>query len=175
MTRLYLLEVNDGSSTFMDQYDPDKNIMEEMINSNCNYYDENSFTEMISDMDTDHINFSLLHLNVRSLPKNFDAFNEYLQCIEYNFSVIGLSETWFTDISHDSYSLTGFKCISKHRDSRKGGGVALYINNSIQCKQRHDLCMFNDDVECVFCRNKFSLFWQISKCCRRNSLQTAEY
>ena len=152
---LDILEVNDGRSTVIDELDPDKNVLEEVINCNCKYYDENTFNDMIDGMVKDQTKLSLLHLNVRSLPKNFDAFNEYLQCIKHQFSVIGLSETWHTDASCDLYSLLGYECISRNRINRRGGGVALYINNAIQCKERPDLCIFNDYVECVFVEISF--------------------
>lgn len=39
-------------------------------------------------------NLSMLHINCRSLKKNFDFMNIFLDCFDVNFSVIGLTETW---------------------------------------------------------------------------------
>ena len=41
--------------------------------------------------------FSMLHLNVRSLNKNFESLKELLTTINFEFKVICLTETWYTD------------------------------------------------------------------------------
>ena len=45
----------------------------------------------------DKINFSIIHLNDRSLLKNLDQLNSMLRSLKKPFSVIGISETWLTD------------------------------------------------------------------------------
>ena len=37
--------------------------------------------------------FSVLHLNIRSLQANFDALSNFLCDLQYQFSLIGLTET----------------------------------------------------------------------------------
>ena len=37
---------------------------------------------------------SFLHLNIRSMKKNFYNFKEFLKILSFNFSAICLSETW---------------------------------------------------------------------------------
>ena len=39
----------------------------------------------------------LLHYNIRSLNKNFDQLNTFINQLKPNRSVIGLSETWLND------------------------------------------------------------------------------
>ena len=43
--------------------------------------------------------FDILHLNIRSLNKNFDNFKTFLAECSHNFSIICLTETWCTDDS----------------------------------------------------------------------------
>ena len=38
--------------------------------------------------------FSVLHLNIRSIRKNFENFKLFLNSINFTFSVICISETW---------------------------------------------------------------------------------
>ena len=38
--------------------------------------------------------FSVLHLNIRSMKKNFENFKEFLKNLNVSFSVICLSKTW---------------------------------------------------------------------------------
>ena len=40
---------------------------------------------------------SILHLNIRSMTKNFETFQEFYNSLNVNFSIICLSETWTND------------------------------------------------------------------------------
>jgi hypothetical protein len=42
-------------------------------------------------------NFSLVHLNIRSITNKFDHFKELLDSLNTEFKIIGLSETWLND------------------------------------------------------------------------------
>ena len=74
--------------------------------------------------------FSLLHLNIHSLPHNLVKLTDYLSCLIIKFSVIGISETWLKDSSH-SVDISGFKYLHKYRQNRTGVGVRLYISNDL--------------------------------------------
>ena len=64
--------------------------------------------------------FSLLHLNARSLQRNFKNLQSYLMTLEYEFTVIGVSETWLHDFICDLYNLPGYNFIENHRSHRSG-------------------------------------------------------
>ena len=49
--------------------------------------------------------FSVLHINIRSMNKNFEKLREYLSHAKGNFSVIALTETWCNDDETDKNSL----------------------------------------------------------------------
>jgi hypothetical protein len=70
---------------------------------------------------------SFLHINCRSLLGNFDKFRVLTTNLSNSFSVIGLSETWLNDNTHDLVNLPGYDFISNHRQNKVGGGVGLYI------------------------------------------------
>ena len=53
------------------------------------------------------IRFSLLHLNIRSLNRNFDNLVNYLASIKSNFSVIEISETWLIHSNH-TFDIDGY-------------------------------------------------------------------
>ena len=74
-------------------------------------------------------------------------FDETFEC---GVSVIGLTETWLNDVTSDLYSLEGYGLIEKHRTNKIGGGVGLFVRNSINYKQRADLLIFNDFCESLF-------------------------
>ena len=92
--------------------------------------------------------FSILHLNVRSIKKNFENFKLFFSTLGYSFSVICFSETWLDDTDSNSlYELPNY--ISKHqiRDDRKGGGVSFYIHNSLSFRVLPNLCINSTDIE----------------------------
>ena len=91
--------------------------------------------------------FSILHLNIRSIKKNFENFKLFLSFLDFSFSVICFSETWFDDLDNSVYDLPNY--ISKHqvRSDRRGGGVSIYIHSSIKFKERPDLSIISKDIE----------------------------
>ena len=94
-----------------------------------------------------HDLFSILHLNIKSIKKNFDDFQLFFSNLGFSFSVICFSETWLDEAGYFLYELPN--CISKHqvRDDRKGGGVSVYIHNSLSFKVLSNLCINSVDIE----------------------------
>lgn len=77
-------------------------------------------------------NFKIAHVNVRSLLPSFQDFKNIL--LEYDFSIVGLSETWLNKhIDNSHVAVDGYQLLRNDRDSR-GGGVAFYINNTLNYK-----------------------------------------
>ena len=60
-----------------------------------------------------------------------------------NFKIIALSETAINS-HHICYTIPGYAVEQDFRPKRKGGGVALYIDNNIQYKVRPDLNLRDD-------------------------------
>ena len=79
--------------------DPDENIFNNLsqIDSICYALEEVATKfKKISDK-----TFSVLHLNVRILIQNFEYLKELLTTIKFEFKVIFLTETWYTDDSRN--------------------------------------------------------------------------
>ena len=94
--------------------------------------------------------FSLCHLNIRSLQANLNDFEMYLNSFEFEFSFIGISETWLHDGNCDLYNLSCYTLIEKHRHNKKGGGVGIYIKHGISFQDRNDLYSIDGVFESVF-------------------------
>ena len=81
---------------------------------------------------------SFLHLNIQSLVPKLD-----LIAAEYEeFDILSFSESWLNDnVSDDSIKLTNYQTpFRKDRGPNKlGGGVVVYIKDSIQANRRLDL------------------------------------
>ena len=49
--------------------------------------------------------FFVLHINIRSMNKNFEKLHEYLSHVKGNFSIIAFTETWCSGDKTDKNSL----------------------------------------------------------------------
>jgi hypothetical protein len=78
--------------------------------------------------------FSILHINCRSLNKNFDKLQNFLSNLAFQPAIITLSETWLKPSNPISFfSITDYSLISNPRKTKKrGGGVAIYILKSLE-------------------------------------------
>ena len=89
--------------------------------------------------------FKIMHLNIRSLIKNIDQFRVYAS--NYQYDIMCINETWLDDkISDQEVGIDGYDLVRKDR-KRTGGGVAVYIRNSINYKIRQDV--MPDNLELV--------------------------
>ena len=148
-------QVNDDNQN-LDIYaaDPDLNYFNNATTlsnvSSCDYYNEDTFNAKCNSLNLDPKSISVLHLNIRSASKNLEKLEIYLKNISYEFKFIGLSETWFNDVSVDQYSLTHYNIESVYRSHCRGGGVSLLIKDSIQYCVRKDLCINDAILQAIF-------------------------
>ena len=97
---------SNASLTQSGSLDPDINFNAD--ETPCDYFIENQFNEMLRRENYSDADFSLLHLNIHSLPHNLEHLSDYISCLNIKFSVIGISETWRNGSSH-SVDINGFK------------------------------------------------------------------
>ena len=57
-----------------------------------------------------------------------------ITALEFKFDVIAISESWLSDNDNDTFCLEGYDILSCSRLNKKGGGVVLYIRESLQHK-----------------------------------------
>ena len=140
-----LLDDNDdillGSSC-----DPDLNFLKNNIrNLDTTYLFPDQFHSFLDNSMTD--SFQILHWNIWSIKENFENFKLFLSSLDFTFSIICFSETWFDDLDNSAYDLSNY--ISKHqeRSDCRGGGVSIYIHTSIKLKGRPDLSVISKDIK----------------------------
>ena len=82
--------------------------------------------------------FPILHINIRSLNRNFEKLREYLSLVKRDFSVEALTETWCNDdkaAQNLLLQLSNYTPIHQIKNNgQKGGGVVLYVRNSLNFK-----------------------------------------
>ena len=110
-------------STLCD-IDPDLNYLNNI--SKSEYYDETIFNQSFRKTS----NFSLIHLNIRSVPLHFTEFMSYLDTLDIDFKIIAFSETAINS-SHINYNIPNYNVEINFRKKKKGGGVSLYIQNQL--------------------------------------------
>ena len=134
--------------------------------SNCAYIDDLALASFISSKTTvrssklNHL--SLLHCNCRSLKASFDNIQILINDLPYPISCLAVTETWLTLHNQDSYLLPGYHFVSQPRIDKRGGGVGLFIDQSLEFTIRTELSVTCPDIE--------SIFVEISQSGRRNVL-----
>ena len=126
--------------------DPDTNFLTQNRHSTCDYYNDLSFNENFHR----HDNFSLFHVNIRSLPRNFDHLKIHLNELKHSFTIIAISENWLTNINREIYHLKGYSHKKTIREQRTGGGVPLFIKNDINFQVRDNININLPDVDSLF-------------------------
>jgi hypothetical protein len=92
---------------------------------------------------------NMCHINARSLYPKIDEISWIVQ--NSGVDVVCISETWLNDSVLDSdIGIEGYTLFRKDRLSKKGGGVAIYINNCFTVKERRDI-ITNCDLEMIWC------------------------
>ena len=115
--------------------------------NNCQYYSIQDFlssfpshNNRFSIPNDSNNEFSLIHINSRSISKNFDSVETLLlSLMNFSFSVIGISETWLHANSPNIYNIPGYDMLHADRKEGRGGGVALYIRKDLIYKIRKDI------------------------------------
>jgi hypothetical protein len=97
--------------------------------NNCSYSsldDTGSWPQLINPL-------MIVQINCRSLNKNSNAIFDFLHSLTPQPAIIALSETWLKPSSPlDIFQIDNYSLVSKPRTTkRSGGGVAIYVHNSI--------------------------------------------
>ena len=110
-----------------------------------------SFQKVISFFNfNNHAGLNFVHVNCRSIKKNFGPLNNFLNLFSSKLTAIAVTETWLTDSLSDVYSIPGYNFFSQSRIKKLGREVGLFVDKSINCKIRHDLFRMTDNLQCIF-------------------------
>ena len=113
---------------------------------NCisEYHDIFSYNKLFSGNQN---NLSIIHMNARSLSKNYDRINAFLSSLTLSPDIIAITETWLNDTNKYLYQFPGYHPYHITRTTRPHGGVSLYISNDICTEPIDVLTITNDDIE----------------------------
>ena len=94
--------------------------------------------------------FSVLRLKIRNVNKYFETFQDFYKSLNTKSSIICLTETWEngSNINQNSLlQLGGYISVHQIRKRRKGGGIVIFIGDSLLHKLRSDLTINCEDIE----------------------------
>ena len=129
--------------------DPDNNFFSQLgLTLNNLYLSEPDFRKEF-DNNNNLDNISIIHINCRSLLKNFHKVCALLHNIKV--SVVAVTEIWLTDYTADIVKLPGYKFVCKCRPTEAYGGVGFFIADTIDFNVVELPVSVNKDViECLF-------------------------
>jgi hypothetical protein len=135
-----------------DPNDPDMNYYrshnKNAINS-CKYYTIDEINRLNSKNDREK-KFKMFHLNIRSMAKNYTMFQNTLAITDTKYDVIILSETWLKPYNVDIYKLEGYTHEFITRKDKAGGGLSIYVKDSIQYNVLPELNINSPDIEMIW-------------------------
>lgn len=126
---------------FEQGLDPDNNFYHNII-CKCKYYTNDTLKYEIRE----NPGFSIIHFNSRSLVSNIDKVEMCLDELGWPFEVIAISETWFNDSVDLNVFLHGYQICHTARQNKRGGGVAIFIKDSIKFKKIDTLSCAIDNI-----------------------------
>ena len=133
--------------------DPDINFyndIQRLYADNSPYLYEDHLSTSLSKL-ANQPNFGLFHINIRSLAAHKDELAALLKMLNYQFPVVGMTETWLTDITSSLYNIDGYvgefnnRCIGE-----KGGGVGTFVKSHIPYCRREEFCVSDAFTETIF-------------------------
>jgi hypothetical protein len=113
-----------------DDIDPDSNASQ-LFNASSSYYLPSEIKGVIDRLELQN-KFLVVHINARSLENKLSQVSLLTTSLNIDIDVIAITESWETTDNADFLQIPGFSKVSNRRlDGRKGGGVALFIKDSI--------------------------------------------
>ena len=131
----------------------------------CKYVDQNEFKSLVSNKSE---NFSVLSLNIRSISNKSNDLRDLIEESknkDFNFSCLCVQETWGIK-NQDLVCLNNYNLISKDREVKRGGGLAIYLSNLKNYEIIKEFSCFNDNFESLIIKvyiskNKFKIIANI--------------
>ena len=114
-----------------DSQDPDEDFFNTFSFKDSQYFTPEESTRNLNNFDKS--SFSMLHLNIRSLQKNFDNLFNLLITLKFEFKVICITEIWCSDnsMNHNLFKLPQYISIHQVRRTGKGGGIPVFLRESL--------------------------------------------
>ena len=94
--------------------DQDESLISNNVNFESKYIDKSCVEDFINECNF----FNIMHLNCRSLKKNFCEVKNLLQLTNLKISVLAVTETWLTEASMGDVNIDKYNFIGKCRNNK---------------------------------------------------------
>ena len=142
MDENHIFDDIDADVNHFDNLFPDLN-----FENRCLYYDSNEFN---TNVNYNKDNFSLMNLNIRSISANIDTLNAFLSSLCIQFDILCFTESWLNSSTKDLIHFNNYDSEHTLRPSRRGGGVSIFIKNSISYQKLESCCLSLPFIESLF-------------------------
>ena len=136
-------------SNISNSISPSNSVVVGSNNTACNtdYFTDQQTIDLFSQRTDDEL--SLLHINIRSIVKNYSNLTNYIMNFTVKPDIIALSETKITEkVNSDALvDIDGYVFVHK-KSATHFGGVGFYISQKIDYKLREDLDMTDKNCDC---------------------------
>ena len=145
----------------MDLIDPDINHFNHFA-VNFSAHTMDNFTRN-ANLNSNSLN--ILHHNSRSIMKEgrLSEYELFFKAIENPYKILVFTETWLTKCKIDVCKFPDYSTvhllrpIDQHIDFKvRGGGISIFVHNTIQYKHRADLDIILPYMECCFIEINFN-------------------
>ena len=134
-----------------NSFDPNNNFFNTHGFTNTAYFTHETSKAIIKE--NNGISFSVPHLNITILNKNFESLKNLLVETNFCFKVICITEFWCSDDPHTNsrYQLPNYVSIHQGRGNGKmGSGITVFVHKELICNIRHDLSINDEDTETLW-------------------------
>lgn len=98
------------------------------------------------------MDLNILYINIRSLRNKINDIE--LLLVNQNIDMLLLSETWLHNNEKDNFFMNGYHMIHNCRDSGGGGGIAIYLKNTIDYNIKESINQENNQILIINIPNK---------------------
>ena len=85
------------------------------------------------------------------MTKYFESFREFSNSLRFTFSAICLSEIWCHshENSNSNLQIPGYVSLNQTWKNCRGGGLCIFLLESLSYKVRDDLVVNSNAIECL--------------------------
>jgi hypothetical protein len=139
----------------LDDQIPSREIDVENNIDNCKYIFKHELGSL--SLDNNNRELSAMHVNIRSIYKNFDKLQILLSSFKKIPDIICISETNIREGTDNNFipSIDGYFFI-RHDGTSSMGGVGIFVKNNLEYAIRDDLFLDIDDCENIWIEIKLN-------------------
>lgn len=135
----------------------------------CDNYETVLIEDFLSYRIANSYDVNIIHMNIRSIKKNFDEFIYYLNNCKTKFEIIILSETWISEDSEFVFNIEGYSVVNRNNRFTRSDGLCVFVRKDIDF-QNIDVKL--DNVNSIIIKFNFNnSFYQLMALYRSPSLE----